>query len=96
MQLPSTSRDLLILLASVRVFPLLLVFLVFSEPARSTRLSLPWRRMYVFGSSGSWISDARLMLRMVWLRLECSFISWLRTCRFLRPVVVSYVPMFDD
>ena len=39
--LPKTMRLLLMLLASSRVLPSLLVFLVISDPAKSTKLILP-------------------------------------------------------
>jgi hypothetical protein len=42
MQLPSADSDLLMFLASVSVSPLAPVFFVFSEPARSHRLSTPF------------------------------------------------------
>ena len=44
--LPSTIKLLLMLFASSKVFPSLLVFLVISLPARSTKLIFPCRVMY--------------------------------------------------
>ena len=49
--LPSTMRDLLMLLASSSVLPSELVFLVISEPARSTKLILPFFVRYTPSSA---------------------------------------------
>lgn len=46
--IPRTSRDRLMLLASIRVSPRLLVRFVFSLPARSTRHRRPSRLIYPF------------------------------------------------
>jgi len=50
MTIPSADRDLLIFLASSRVWPDAPVFPTFSEPARSTRYKLPvfWAPVSVF------------------------------------------------
>lgn len=48
LSLPKTNNERLMLLASMRVSPLLLVLFVFSEPARSTRHNRPSLLMYPF------------------------------------------------
>jgi hypothetical protein len=109
---PKTSKERLILLASIRVSPLLFVLFVFSLPARSTRHNRPSRLIYPFhwkkdssnynmskpeapeshlyrvtwGSSGSWVSEERVIVISECERLEFSFMLWLRTCLFLQPV----------
>lgn len=50
-------RLLLMLLASSKVFPSLLVFLVISLPAKSTKLSLPSLDMYTSESSEAYRND---------------------------------------
>lgn len=66
--LPNTMRLLLILLASSKVFPSLIVFLVISLPARSTKLIFPVREINTPPSVAS--SDVICTVKIVWLRLE--------------------------
>lgn len=77
MHCPSDVRDWLILLASTRRYPSTAVLEVFSEPAKSTKHSLP-----SFLDSSFWFFWPTVMMMMVCERDETAFMLVAETARF--------------
>jgi hypothetical protein len=84
MTMPRVERDLLIDFASSRVFPLAPVLLTCSDPAKSTRCSLP-----IFLVPSSWFAIATVSVKRECERDEASFILVAATVRFLLPFYIT-------
>ena len=77
MTLPRAESDLLIILASSRVYPVASVFSVFSDPARSQQNSFPSFEASVFVFFWATVTK-----NMEWLREDVAFILVAATDRF--------------
>jgi hypothetical protein len=67
---PRDVKLLLMFFASSKVYPLALVFPTFSEPAKSTKNSLP-----VFVEKSELFLYVIVIINMEWLREDCLFMS---------------------